>query len=72
MIEAKMNYGDFFGLVIGPSGQSDAQAETGGSVDVAAVQHDDDDLVRRRSRLFQTLIGIFQQLLQLLFTFSSG
>lgn len=64
----KLLYSDFFGLVIGTTSQSDAQPEAGGSlsVHVGPVQDYHDDLVWRRPGLFQTLIGIFQQLLQFL------
>ena len=62
------NYRDFFRLVVGPAGERDA--EPGGEQRVAGhvapMQHDDDDLVRRRARLLKALVRLVQQLLQLL------
>ena len=58
---------DLFCLVVGTAGQRDAQSRAERRGHVAAMQDDDDNLVRRRSRLFQTLVGFVQQLLQLLF-----
>lgn len=63
---ASVNYRDFFRLVVRAAGERDAETgrERGGHV--AAVEHDDDDLVRRRARLFKALVRLVQQLLQLL------
>ena len=60
------DYRDFFGLVIGSTGQSDSQSQRRRSTRISSVQDDDNNFVRRCSRLFQTLIGVVQQLLQFL------
>lgn len=61
-----VNYRDFFRLVVGPAGERDAKCGGERRRHVAAMENHDDDLVRRRAGLFEALVRLVEQLLQLL------
>ena len=63
MYEVTINtYSDFFALIVGSSGQGDAD----GPRAELPVQDDDHDLVRGGAGLFQRLVGLVNQTLKLL------